>query len=144
MASFTYKQRKITDLIAKEANSSFSGWARAVATVTLTGSQVLTLGTLLQREKSPEGDAPWVLATKAGLVITNEFAIVIADHLGEQVDVTGAGEQKVTVIYIGPVVVKDYTLFEAIDKQWTTTDEDKASIKRLLAAQQVVAEVTIK
>lgn len=144
---FTYKQRKLSDLIAKEANSSYSGFARAVATVTLTAGQVLTLGSTVFRAKGADGNAKWALATKtADLAETNEFGLVISDHLGEQKDVTGTGDQKVTIIYIGPVVVKDATVFEALTASFavTPTDADKASLKRLLGTQGVVAEITIK
>lgn len=146
MTSFTYKQRKLSDLIAKEANSSYSGFARAVAVVTLTGDQVLTLGSTVFRVKDAVGDAKWALATKsADLAETNEFGLVISDYLGEQKDVSGAGDQKVTIVYIGPVVVKDATVFAALTKSFATapTDADKASLKRLLGFQGVVAEHTI-
>ena len=145
---FTYKQRKLSDLIAKEANSSFSGFARAVATVTLVADQVLTLGSLVFRAKDAVGDAKWALATKAAdLAETNEYGLVISDYLGEQKDVKGAGDQKATIIYIGPVVVKDATVFEALEASFgatAPTAADKASVKRLLGFQGVVAEYTIK
>ena len=143
---FTYSQRKLSDLIAKEGLPGYSGYARSVAVVTLTGAQALTLGSTIFRAKGAVGEAKWALATEAAdLAETNEYGLVISDYYGEQVDVTGAGDQKATIVYIGPVIVKDATVFAALTKSFAVapTDADKAWLKHLLGTQGVVAEITI-
>lgn len=143
---FTYKQRKLSDLIAKEGLSSYAGWARKVFTVTLTAGQSVVLGSLLVRAKGTDGAAKWKLVSaQADLAETNEYAVAISDYLGEQKDITGAGDHEVTTIYVGPVVIKDATLEEAVKTAFAAVSAaDMASIKRLLAVQGIVAEVTIK
>lgn len=143
---FTFKQRKISDLIAHEANSPWVGYDRDEAVVTLAAAQVLTLGTVVTRPKGDDGTAKWVPVTAAGdFTNTNDFGLVISDHLGEQKDVSGAGDRVVVILARGPVVVKDYTVFKALEAMGVTlTDPERAGMKRLLSAQGIHAEITIK
>ena len=148
MAKFSYKARKLSDLIVHEADSPHIGYTRADlkdATVTVAGADVLTLGTPVFRAKNAVAGTKWApVKAAAALVITNEFALVIADGLGEQFDVAGAGDHDVTLLVRGNVVVKDATVKAAAAAIGLTVAADQANLIHLLKAQGIVAEITIK
>lgn len=148
MAKFSYKARKLSDLIVHEADSPHIGYTRADlkdATVTVAGADVLTLGTPVFRAKNAVAGTKWApVKAAAALVTTNEFALVIADGLGEQFDVSGAGDHDVTLLVHGNVVVKDATVKAAAKAIGLTVAADQANLIHLLKAQGIVAEITIK
>ena len=147
MAKFTYKARKLSDLIVHEADSPHIGYTRADlndSTVTVAGTDVLTLGTPVFRAKNGVAGTKWVpVKADTALVATNEFALVIADRLGEQNDVEGAGDHQVTLLVRGNVVVKDATVKAAANAVGLTVAGDQANLIHLLKAQGIVAEITI-
>lgn len=148
MAKFTFKARKLSDLIVHEADSPHVGYTRADlkdATVTVAGADVLTLGTPVFRVKNAVAGTKWApVKAAAALVITNEFALVIADGLGEQYDVSGAGDHDVTLLVRGNVVVKDATVKAAATAIGLTVAGDQANLIHLLKAQGIIPEITIK
>lgn len=79
----------------------------------------------------------------ADLAITNEYALVIADGLGEQNDVSGAGDHKVTLLVRGNVIVKRATVEAAAAAVGLTDAGDQDNLIHLLKAQGIVAETTI-
>ena len=148
MAKFTYQARKLSDLILHEADSAYIGLGgadKAVdATVTLASGDVLTLGTPVFRAKNAVSGTKWApVKTIAALATTNEFALVIADGLGEQYNVTGTGDRVVTLLVRGNVTVKDATLKAACTAIGLTIAADQANLIHLLKAQGIVAETTI-
>ena len=148
MAKFTYQARKLSDLILHEADSAYIGYTRtdkAVdATVTLVGGDVLTLGTPVFRAKNAIPGTKWVpVKLGTALATANEFALVIADGLGEQYNVTGTGDRVVTLLVRGNVTVKDATLKAACTAIGLTAAADQANLIHLLKAQGIVAETTI-
>lgn len=149
MPKFTLTERKLSDLIFHEANSPYVGYDRndltdAVVTVAGTGTDVLTLGTPVFRAKNAVAGTKWA-AVKAGtaLVTTNEFALVIANGLGEQLNVSGAGDHQVTLLVRGPVMVKDAKVKESATAIGLTVSGDQANLIHLLKAQGIIAEKTI-
>ena len=108
MAKFNLTQRRLSDLIVHEADSPFVGYTRADGTnavVAVAGSDVLTLGTPVFRAKGAVAGTKWApVKAAANVAATNEYALVIADGLGEQNDVSGAGDHKVTLLVRGNVV----------------------------------------
>ena len=74
---------------------------------------------------------------------TNEFALVIADGLGEQNDVSGAGDHKVTLLVRGNVVVKAGTVRKAAAAVGLTAAGNQDNLFHLLKAQGIVPETTI-
>ena len=147
MAKINLTQRRLSDLIVHEADSPFVGYTRADlndAVVTVAGADVLTLGTPVFRAKGAVAGAKWApVKANTALATTNEFALVIADGLGEQNDVSGAGDHKVTLLVRGNVVVKKATVEAAADAVGLTNTADKANLVHLLKAQGIVAETTI-
>lgn len=148
MAKFTYQARKLSDLILHEADSAYIGQGSADkavdATVTLASGDVLTLGTPVFRAKNAVSGTKWApVKTIAALATTNEFALVIADGLGEQYNVTGPGDRVVTLLVRGNVTVKDATLKAACTAIGLTIAADQANLIHLLKAQGIVAETTI-
>lgn len=158
MAKFTYQARKLSDLILHEADSAYIGYTRADkavdATVTLASGDVLTLGTPVFRAKNAVSGTKWApVKLNTALATTNEFALVIANGLGEQYDVpgagdsvwppTGAGDHVVTLLVRGNVTVKDATLKAACTAIGLTAAVDQANLIHLLKAQDIVAETTI-
>lgn len=148
MAKFTYQARKLSDLILHEADSAYIGYTRADkavdATVTVAGTDVLTLGTPVFRAKNAVSGTKWApVKLDTALVTTNEFALVIANGLGEQYDVSGAGDHVVTLLVRGNVTVKDATLKAACTAIGLTDAADQANLIHLLKAQDIVAETTI-
>lgn len=147
MAKFNLTQRKLSDLIFHEANSPYVGYDRAdldSATVTLAGTDVLTLGTPVFRAKSATANGKWApVKANTALVTTNEFALVIADGLGEQLDVSGAGDHNVTLLVRGPVMVKDAKVKQSAAAVGLTVAGDQANLIHLLKAQGIIAEKTI-
>ena len=147
MAKFNLTQRRLSDLIVHEADSPFVGYTRADGTdavVTVAGSDVLTLGTPVFRAKGAVAGAKWApVKAAANVAATNEYALVIADGLGEQNDVSGAGDQKVTLLVRGNVVVKKATVEAAAKAVGLTVAGDQANLVHLLKAQGIVAETTI-
>ena len=147
MANFNLTERKLSDLIFHEANSPYVGYDRndltnAVATVA--GTDVLTLGTPVFRAKNAVADTKWVPVKAApALVTTNEFALVIANGLGEQLNVSGAGDHRVTLLVRGPVMVKDAKVRESATAVGLTVAADQANLIHLLKAQGIIAEKTI-
>lgn len=88
--------------------------------------------------------AKWAPVKVTGnLAITNEYALVIANALGEQYDVSGAGDHAVTLLVRGNVTVKDATLKAACTAIGLTAADDQANLIHLLKAQAIVAETTI-
>ena len=147
MAKFNLTQRRLSDLIVHEADSPYVGYTRADLTdavVTVAGADVLTLGTPVFRAKGAVAGAKWApVKANTALVTTNEFALVIADGLGEQNDVAGAGDHKVTLLVRGNVVVKKATVEAAADAVGLTNAADKANLVHLLKEQGIVPEITI-
>ena len=148
MAKFTYQARKLSDLILHEADSAYNGYTRADkavdATVTLASGDVLTLGTPVFRAKSLAFGTKWApVKLSTALTTLNEFALVIANGLGEQYNVTGTGDQVVTLLVRGNVTVKDATLKAACTAIGLANAADQASLISLLKAQGIVAETTI-
>ena len=147
MAKFNLTQRRLSDLIVHEADSPYVGYTRADLTdavVTVAGADVLTLGTPVFRAKGAVAGAKWApVKVDTALVTTNEFALVIADGLGEQNDVAGAGDHKVTLLVRGNVVVKKATVEAAADAVGLTNAADKANLVHLLKEQGIVPEITI-
>lgn len=147
MAKFNITQRKLSDLIFHEANSPYVGYDRAdldSATVTVAGADVLTLGTPVFRAKSATANGKWApVKANTALVTTNEFALVIADGLGEQLDVSGAGDHNVTLLVRGPVMVKDAKVKQSAAAVGLTVAGDQANLIHLLKAQGIIAEKTI-
>lgn len=147
MANFNLTERKLSDLIFHEANSPYVGYDRndlTDAVVTVAGADVLTLGTPVFRAKNAVAGTKWA-PVKAGtaLVTANEFALVIADGLGEQLDVSGAGDHQVTLLVRGPVMVKDAKVKESATAVGLTVAADQANLIHLLKVQGIIAEKTI-
>lgn len=147
MARITLTERKLSDLIFHEANSPYVGYDRADlngATVTVAGADILTLGTPVFRAKGAVANAKWApVKLAASLVTTNEFALVIADGLGEQLDVAGAGDHNVTLLVRGPVFVKDAKVKASAAAVGLSVAGDQANLIHLLKAQGIIAEITI-
>ena len=150
MPKFTLTQRKLSDLIFHEANSPYVGYDRndlTDAVVTVAGADVLTLGTPVFRAKNAIAGTKWApVKAAAALVITNEFALVIANGLGEQLDVSGAGhahDHQVTLLVRGPVMVKDAKVKKSARLAGLTDDAGQANLIHLLKAQGIIAEKTI-
>ena len=147
MAKFNLTQRRLSDLIVHEADSPFVGYTRADGTnavVTVAGNDVLTLGTPVFRAKGAVAGTKWApVKAAANVAATNEYALVIADGLGEQNDVSGAGDNKVTLLVRGNVVVKKATVEAAAAAVGLTIAADQANLVHLLKAQGIVAETTI-
>ena len=147
MAKFNLTQRRLSDLIVHEADSPFVGYTRADGTnavVTVAGNDVLTLGTPVFRAKGAVAGTKWApVKAAANVAATNEYALVIADGLGEQNDVSGAGDRKVTLLVRGNVVVKKATVEAAASAVGLTLAADQANLVHLLKAQGIVAETTI-
>ena len=147
MAKFNLTQRRLSDLIVHEADSPFVGYTRTDGTdavVTVAGTDVLTLGTPVFRAKGAVAGAKWApVKAAANVAATNEYALVIADGLGEQNDVSGAGNHKVTLLVRGNVVVKKATVEAAAKAVGLTVAADQANLVHLLKAQGIVAETTI-
>lgn len=147
MANFNLTERKLSDLIFHEANSPYVGYDRndlTDAVVTIAGTDVLTLGTPVFRIKGATAGAKWApVKANTALVATNEFALVIANGLGEQVDVSGAGDHQVTLLVRGPVMVKDAKVKESATAVGLTVAADQANLIHLLKAQGIIAEKTI-
>ena len=68
---------------------------------------------------------------------------MVADGLGEQLDVKGAGDHNVTLLVRGPVMVKDAQVKKAATAIGLTADADQANLIHLLKAQGIIAETTI-
>ena len=147
MSKFTLTERKLSDLLFHEANSPYVGYDRADltgATVTVAGTDVLTLGTPVFRAKGAVAGAKWApVKVVANLDTTNEYALVIADGLGEQLDVSGAGDHNVTLLVRGPAMVKDAKVKKSAAAIGLTADADQANLIHLLKAQGIIAETTI-
>ena len=147
MSKFNLTERKLSDLLFHEANSPYVGYDRADltdATVTVAGTDVLTLGTPVFRAKGAVAGAKWApVKVVANLATTNEYALVVADGLGEQLDVKGAGDHNVTLLVRGPVMVKDAQVKKAATAIGLTADADQANLIHLLKAQGIIAETTI-
>ena len=147
MPKFTLTQRKLSDLIFHEANSPYVGYDRndlTDAVVTVSGAEVLTLGTPVFRAKNAVAGTKWApVSSNADLVITNEFALVIANGLGEQLDVSGAGDHQVTLLVRGPVMVKDAKVKKSATAIGLPLAGDQANLIHLLKAQGIIAEKTI-
>lgn len=147
MANFNLTERKLSDLIFHEANSPYVGYDRndlTDAVVTVAGTDVLTLGTPVFRVKGATAGAKWApVKANTALVTTNEFALVIANGLGEQLDVSGAGDHQVTLLVRGPVMVKDAKVKESATAVGLTVAADQTNLVHLLKAQGIIAEKTI-
>lgn len=148
MAKFTYKARKLSDLIVHEADSPHIGYTRndlKDAVVTVAGADVLTLGTPVFRAKDAVAGTKWApVKTALNVDVANEYALVIADALGEQNDVSGAGDHQVTLLVRGNVVVKDATVKAAATAIGLSVEADQLNLIHLLKAQGIIAEITIK
>ena len=149
MPKFTLTERKLSDLIFHEANSPYVGYDRndltdAVVEDAGAGADVLTLGTPVFRPKNAVAGTKWVpVNDNTALVTTNEFALVIANGLGEQLDVSGAGDHQVTLLVRGPVMVKDAKVKKSAAAIGLTVAGDQANLIHLLKAQGIIAEKTI-
>ena len=146
MANFNLTERKLSDLIFHEANSPYVGYDRNDLTdaVVAIGADVLTLGTPVFRAKNTNAGLPWrPVKDGTALVTINEFALVIANGLGEQLDVSGAGSHQVTLLARGPVMVKDAKVKESATAVGLTVAADQADLIHRLKAQGIIAEKTI-
>lgn len=146
MSKFTLTERKLSDLLFHEANSPYVGYDRADltdATVTVAGTDVLTLGTPVFRVKSPVAGAKWAPVKGIGDPISREYALVIADGLGEQQDVAGAGDHNVTLLVRGPVMVKEAKVKKSAAAIGLTVAADQDNLIHLLKAQGIIAAPTI-
>ena len=147
MAKFNLTERKLSDLLFHEAHSPYVGYDRLdldKATVTVAGTDVLTLGTPVFRAKGAVAGTKWApVWHAAALVTTNEFALVIADGLGEQLDVSGAGDHNVTLLVRGPVMVKDAKVRKSAAAVGLTVAGDQDNLFHLLRAQGILPEITI-
>lgn len=147
MSKFNLTERKLSDLLFHEANSPYVGYDRADltdATVTVAGTDVLTLGTPVFRAKGAVAGAKWApVKAAADLAITNEYALVIADGLGEQLDVSGAGDHNVTLLVRGPVMVKDAQVRKAATAVGLADKGYQDNLFHLLKAQGIIAAPTI-
>lgn len=156
MPKFTLTERKLSDLIFHEANSPYVGYDRndlTDAVVTIAGADVLTLGTPVFRAKDVSLGGIWWTPVKdaTALVTTNEFALVIANGLGEQLDVSvlddfGTGlpqVHQVTLLVRGPVMVKDAKVKKSATAIGLTDAREQADLIHLLKAQGIIAEKTI-
>ena len=147
MARITLTERKLSDLIFHEANSPYVGYDRndlTDAVVNISGADVLTLGTPVFRPNHPQAGVHWK-PVKDGTAFmgTNEFALVIANGLGEQQDVSGAGSHRVTLLVRGPVMVKDAKVKKSATAIGLTDLVDQVSLIHQLKAQGIIAEITI-
>ena len=68
---------------------------------------------------------------------------MVADGLGEQQDVAGAGDHNVTLLVRGPVMVKDAKVKKSAAAVGLTVAADQATLIHLLKAQGIIAETTI-
>ena len=147
MSKFTLTERKLSDLLFHEANSPYVGYDRADltdATVTVAGADVPTLGTPVFRAKGAVAGAKWApVKVVANLATTNEYALVVADGLGEQIDVKGAGDHNVTLLVRGPVMVKDAQVRKAAAAVGLADKGYQDNLFHLLKAQGIIAETTI-
>lgn len=147
MAKFNLTERKLSDLIFHEANSPYVGYDRndlSNATVTVAGTDVLTLGTPVFRAKNAVAGTKWApVKADTALVTTNEFALVIANGLGEQLDVSGTGDHNVTLLVRGPVMVKDAQVRKSAAAVGLTVTADQDNLFHLLRAQGIIPEITI-
>lgn len=148
MANFNLTERKLSDLIFHEANSPYVGYDRNDLTDAVVAiddaADVLTLGTPVFRAKNTNAGLPWrPVKDDTALVTTNEFALVIANGLGEQLDVSGAGVHQVTLLVRGPVMVKDAKVKKSATAIGLTVAGDQANLIHLLKAQGIIAEKTI-
>ena len=147
MANFNLTERKLSDLIFHEANSPYVGYDRndlTDAVVAIADADVLTLGTPVFRVKSAVAGTKWApVKGIAALAITNEFALVIANGLGEQLDVSGVGDHQVTLLVRGPVMVKDAKVKKSATAIGLTTAGEQTLLIRLLKAQGIITEKTI-
>lgn len=129
---------RASDLILAEP-APFVAYTRDYREVTLTGAQKLQLGAVVKRAKGATG--AYTVAAAADLVDTNEFAIYLADQLGEILETTGAATHKVALIVRGEIILKDKALYDAfVANGVTLTDPQKVSLKALLASNDIIVE----
>lgn len=111
-------------------------------------SEGITFGAATEATKgavSAVVPSKWEPVKVAGnLAITNEYALVIADGLGEQNDVTGAGDHKVTLLVRGNVVVKNGQVRKAATAVGLADKGDQDNLFHLLKAQGIIPEITIE
>lgn len=110
-------------------------------------SEGITFGAATEATKGALAEvvpSKWAPVKVTGnLVITNEYALVIADGLGEQNDVSGAGDHQVTLLYRGPVMVKDAQVRKAATAVGLADKGYQDNLFHLLKAQGIIAEKTI-
>ena len=110
-------------------------------------SEGITFGAATETTKGAVAEvvpSKWAPVKVTGnLAITNEYALVIADGLGEQLDVSGAGDHQVTLLYRGPVMVKDAQVRKAATAVGLADKGYQDNLFHLLKAQGIIAEKTI-
>ncbi len=144
MAKITFNTLYLSDLIVHE-EEPFVAYHRSEVSVTLTSGQTLTLGAPLYRAKAatPGNWAPVTANTQ--LVTTNEFALYIANTLGEVLPLTAPanGNYLAAAIVRGPIIVKDATVKAAATALGLTVADDQTNLLHLLKAQGIIAEKVI-
>lgn len=144
MARITFNTLYLSDLIVHEQEPHVA-YCRSEVTVALTSGQTLTLGAPLYRAKAAT-PGNWTPVTAAAqLVTTNEFALYIADTLGEVLPLTApsSGNYLAAAIVRGPIIVKDATVNAAAAALGLTVAGDQANLRHLLRAQGIIAEKVI-
>lgn len=110
-------------------------------------SEGITFGAATEATKGAVAEvvpSKWAPVKVTGnLAITNEYALVIADGLGEQLDVSGAGDHQVTLLYRGPVMVKDAQVRKAATAVGLADKGYQDNLFHLLRAQGIISEITI-
>lgn len=135
----------LSDLVVHEIDPCV-GYARKVVNVTVAGDVSVKLGAVLFRAKGTDPTAPYSVVTDAaGFVTTNEFAVLIGDHYGYELAplalTVATSPRKVTVYQRGMVVLKDFTILEAVKQNFAgISDTQFGVLKHLLEQQGVLVE----
>lgn len=146
MALIQRPYQLLSDLVVHEVDPSV-GYARKVVPVSVASDTTLKLGAVLYRAKGTDPTVAYSVVTDAtSLVTTNEFAVVIGDYYGyelQPITVTAADSPKnVTVYKRGLVVLKDFTIKTAVLVNFPTiSDAQFGVLKHLLENQGVLVEV---
>lgn len=145
MALIQRPYQLLSDLVVHEVDPSV-GYARKVVNVTVAADTTLKLGSVVFRAKGTDPTATYsVLTANTALVTTNEFAVVIGDHWGYELQpltVTAAtSPYNITAYVRGMVMLKDYQLDAAVKLNFAgITDAELATLKHLLEEQGVLVE----
>lgn len=135
----------LSDLVVHEVDPCV-GYARKVVSVTVAADTTLKLGSVLFRAKGTDPTVAYSVVTDAtSFVTTNEFAVVIGDFYGyelQPITVTAAtSPMKVTTYKRGLVILKDFTVLAAVKQNFAgITDTQFGVLKHLLENQSVLLE----